>query len=42
MAAVLDACGISRVVAAGLSLGGYLSLAFLPGLPGPGGRAGAV
>jgi pimeloyl-ACP methyl ester carboxylesterase len=28
MAAVLDACGISRVVAAGLSLGGYLSLAF--------------
>lgn len=28
MAAVLDACGISRAVAAGLSLGGYLSLAF--------------
>jgi pimeloyl-ACP methyl ester carboxylesterase len=28
MAAVLDACGISRVVAGGLSLGGYLSLAF--------------
>jgi pimeloyl-ACP methyl ester carboxylesterase len=28
MAAVLDACGVSRVVAAGLSLGGYLSLTF--------------
>jgi pimeloyl-ACP methyl ester carboxylesterase len=28
MAAVLDACGIDRAVAAGLSLGGYLSLAF--------------
>lgn len=28
MAAVLDACGIRRVVAGGLSLGGYLSLAF--------------
>jgi len=28
MAAVLDACGIDQVVAAGLSLGGYLSLAF--------------
>jgi pimeloyl-ACP methyl ester carboxylesterase len=28
MEAVLDACGIGRVVAAGLSLGGYLSLAF--------------
>ena len=28
MAAVLDACGVSRVVACGLSLGGYLSLEF--------------
>jgi len=34
MAAVLDACGISRVVAAGLSLGGYLSLAFCLAWPG--------
>jgi pimeloyl-ACP methyl ester carboxylesterase len=33
MAAVLDACGISRVVAAGLSLGGYLSLAFCLACP---------
>jgi pimeloyl-ACP methyl ester carboxylesterase len=28
MAALLDACGIARVVAGGLSLGGYLSLEF--------------
>lgn len=28
MAAVLDACGVSRAVVGGLSLGGYLSLAF--------------
>ncbi len=28
MAAVLDACGITRAVIGGLSLGGYLSLAF--------------
>jgi pimeloyl-ACP methyl ester carboxylesterase len=28
MAALLDACGYARVVAGGLSLGGYLSLAF--------------
>ena len=28
MAAVLDACGVERVVVGGLSLGGYLSLAF--------------
>jgi pimeloyl-ACP methyl ester carboxylesterase len=28
MAALLDACGIARVVAGGLSLGGYLSLDF--------------
>jgi pimeloyl-ACP methyl ester carboxylesterase len=28
MAAVLDACGLNRVVVGGLSLGGYLSLAF--------------
>jgi pimeloyl-ACP methyl ester carboxylesterase len=33
MAAVLDACGITRVVAAGLSLGGYLSLAFCLACP---------
>ena len=33
MAAVLDACGLSRVVAAGLSLGGYLSLAFCLACP---------
>jgi pimeloyl-ACP methyl ester carboxylesterase len=33
MAAVLDACGMSRVVAAGLSLGGYLSLAFCLACP---------
>lgn len=33
MAAVLDACGVSRVVAAGLSLGGYLSLAFCLACP---------
>src|ERR1700737_4520307 len=33
MAAVLDACGIARVVAAGLSLGGYLSLAFCLACP---------
>jgi len=33
MAAVLDACGIWRVVAAGLSLGGYLSLAFCLACP---------
>jgi pimeloyl-ACP methyl ester carboxylesterase len=33
MAAVLDACGIERVVAAGLSLGGYLSLAFYQACP---------
>jgi pimeloyl-ACP methyl ester carboxylesterase len=33
MAAVLDACGIRRVVAAGLSLGGYLSLAFCLACP---------
>jgi pimeloyl-ACP methyl ester carboxylesterase len=33
MAAVLDASGISRVVAAGLSLGGYLSLAFCLACP---------
>jgi pimeloyl-ACP methyl ester carboxylesterase len=31
MEAVLDACGIGRVVAAGLSLGGYLAFAELPG-----------
>src|SRR3990172_6425155 len=28
MAAVLDACGIGRAVIGGLSLGGYVSLAF--------------
>jgi pimeloyl-ACP methyl ester carboxylesterase len=28
MAAILDACGVARVVIGGLSLGGYLSLAF--------------
>src|SRR5260221_2812096 len=33
MAVVLDACGIARVVAAGLSLGGYLSLAFCLACP---------
>ncbi len=33
MAAVLDACGIARAVAAGLSLGGYLSLAFALACP---------
>ncbi len=33
MAAVLDASGIPRVVAAGLSLGGYLSLAFCLACP---------
>jgi pimeloyl-ACP methyl ester carboxylesterase len=33
MTAVLDACGIVRVVAAGLSLGGYLSLAFCLACP---------
>jgi pimeloyl-ACP methyl ester carboxylesterase len=33
MAAVLDACGIERVVAAGLSLGGYLALAFYRAFP---------
>jgi pimeloyl-ACP methyl ester carboxylesterase len=29
MAAILDACGVDRAVIGGLSLGGYLSLAFL-------------
>jgi pimeloyl-ACP methyl ester carboxylesterase len=33
MAGVLDACGVARVVAAGLSLGGYLSLAFYQACP---------
>jgi pimeloyl-ACP methyl ester carboxylesterase len=33
MAGVLDACGIQRVVAGGLSLGGYLSLAFYQACP---------
>jgi pimeloyl-ACP methyl ester carboxylesterase len=33
MAAVLDACGVSRVVAGGLSLGGYMSLAFSMACP---------
>jgi pimeloyl-ACP methyl ester carboxylesterase len=33
MAGVLDACGVERVVAAGLSLGGYLSLAFYQAWP---------
>jgi pimeloyl-ACP methyl ester carboxylesterase len=28
MTALLDACGIARVVAGGLSLGGFLSLEF--------------
>ncbi|MGH7818680.1 MAG: alpha/beta fold hydrolase, partial [Candidatus Binatia bacterium] len=28
MAAILDACGVDRAVVGGLSLGGYLSLAF--------------
>jgi pimeloyl-ACP methyl ester carboxylesterase len=28
MAAILDACGVDRAIVAGLSLGGYLSLAF--------------
>ena len=28
MAAILDACGVPRAVIGGLSLGGYLSLAF--------------
>jgi pimeloyl-ACP methyl ester carboxylesterase len=34
MAAVLDACGIDRAVVGGLSLGGYLSLAFHLAHPG--------
>jgi len=33
MAALLDACGIARVVAGGLSLGGYLSLEFCLAYP---------
>ncbi|HEY7946046.1 MAG TPA: alpha/beta fold hydrolase [Acidimicrobiales bacterium] len=34
MAAVLDACGMTRAVVGGLSLGGYLSLAFHRAHPG--------
>jgi pimeloyl-ACP methyl ester carboxylesterase len=34
MAAVLDACGANRAVIAGLSLGGYMSLAFYLSHPG--------
>ncbi len=33
MAAVLDACGVQRAVIGGLSLGGYMSLAFHAALP---------
>src|SRR5262245_9278720 len=35
MAAVLDACGITRAAVGGLSLGGYLSLAFHVAHPAP-------
>jgi len=34
MAAILDACGVERAVVGGLSLGGYLSLAFHVAHPG--------
>ena len=42
MTALLDACGIARVVAGGLSLGGFLSLELWLAHPEPGCRAGAV